>query len=95
VTVYVDEIRRYPTSIACFKGGSCHMTADTLDELHAMANRIGLRREWFQDKWVKHYDLTPPKRELAIAAGCVFVPARQQAIARVEARQKARAAAVP
>lgn len=87
MTVFVDELARYPTSIACFKSGSCHLTADTLDELHAFAKGIGLRREWFQDTRVPHYDLTPSKRERALRAGALFVSARQQAIARFAARR--------
>jgi Protein of unknown function (DUF4031) len=36
---------------------------DQLDELHAFAASIGLRRSWFQDKpWpCAHYDVTEPK----------------------------------
>lgn len=48
MTVYVDDLARYPTKIPCFRLGSCHMMADTLDELHAMAVKIGLKRAWFQ-----------------------------------------------
>lgn len=86
MTVYVDEIARYPTSIACFKGGSCHMTADTLEELRLIAHLIGLRPEWFQDKRVPHYDLTPARRAAALAAGAVFVPAKEQARRRIALR---------
>jgi hypothetical protein len=93
MTVYVDEIRVWPTTIRCFRAGSCHMTADTLEELHAIARRIGLRREWFQSKSLTpHYDLTPKKREAALAAGAAFVPARTQAIARVAKRNAESAA---
>jgi len=91
VTVYVDEVRVYPTKIRCFKGGSAHLTADSIDELHTFAQRIGLRREWFQDHPLHpHYDLTPGRREAALRAGAAFVPAREQAKARLAAR-KARA----
>lgn len=44
----------------------CHMIADTEDELHALARRIGLKRAWFQ---ADHYDLVPGRRAAAIAAG--------------------------
>lgn len=48
------------------------MYADTLAELHAMAQRIGMKREWFQDHRVMpHYDLTPAKRALAVEFGAV------------------------
>lgn len=51
---------------------SCHLLADTLDELHVMAQSIGLKREWFQDKRSgKHYDLVPSKRAAAVAAGAI------------------------
>lgn len=94
--VYVDEFKRYaPTRIRCFRAGSSHMTADTTEELHAMADRIGLSRAWFQPKpspiayGADHYDLTEAKRDLAIAAGAVFMSAREQARRRVEARHGA------
>jgi len=54
----------------------CHMTADSLEELHAMADRIGLKREWFQVAarlHMCHYDLVPSKRALAVKAGAVEV----------------------
>lgn len=51
-----------------------HMFADTLDELHAFATRIGLKRAWFQQppkaSW-EHYDITKGKRELALRMGAV------------------------
>lgn len=73
MSVYVDE-SRWP-----FRGQLyCHMTADTLDELHAMADRIGLRRSWFQDKpRFPHYDLSPSMRVRAVAAGATEVTTRQ------------------
>ncbi|WP_122711357.1 DUF4031 domain-containing protein, partial [Pseudomonas viridiflava] len=51
MTVYVDEegIR--------WRGREwCHLVADSLDELHAFAARLGLRRSWFQSKtYYPHY----------------------------------------
>jgi hypothetical protein len=87
VTVRVDELRVWPTKLRCFKSGSAHLSADTLDELHAFAARLGLRREWFQDHPIMpHYDLTPGKHARALALGAALVSAREQAIARVLAR---------
>jgi Protein of unknown function (DUF4031) len=61
--------------------GGGHMQADTADELHAMAERLGLRREWFQSKparpWHDHYDLTAQRRELAIELGAVSAGRRE------------------
>jgi glycine/D-amino acid oxidase-like deaminating enzyme len=47
------------------------MYADTLDELHDLARRVGLKRAWFQDGTLQHYDLTPGRRAAAVAAGAV------------------------
>jgi hypothetical protein len=55
----------------------CHMMADTLDELHAMANAIGLRREWFQPKSTPHYDVSQSKRRLAIERGAIEIDGRK------------------
>ena len=69
MTVYIDNIQQYSS------GPWCHMAPDSgLDELHAIAARIGLKREWFQDHHlVPHYDLRPSKRGQAIKAGAVAV----------------------
>ena len=79
--VYVDPVFTWPIEglrgqarrVAERTGGRwCHMWADTLEELHAMADQIGLRRAWFQAKQrFPHYDLTPRKREAALRAGAV------------------------
>lgn len=64
--VYVDDLQKYPG-----KGRWCHMMTDgDLSELHAMADRIGLSRKWFQDRPDHpHYDLRAPKRQAAILVG--------------------------
>ncbi len=49
---------------------ACHMTADTLDELHDMARQLGLKRSWFQNHpRFPHYDLTANMRRKAVLAG--------------------------
>jgi Protein of unknown function (DUF4031) len=55
--------------------GGGHLQADTLGELHAFADRLGLRREWFQSKLGRpendHYDLTRARRDLAVELGAI------------------------
>lgn len=49
----------------------CHMVSDeSVDELHEFAQRLGLRREWFQGgNSHPHYDLTEGKRWQALRLG--------------------------
>lgn len=79
--VYVDEIFQWNTESikdpqarrvsARNSGQWCHLSADTEDELHAFAAKIGLKRAWSQKCGTPrvHYDLTPGKRALAVARG--------------------------
>lgn len=53
-----------------------HMLADTPRELHAMADRIGMARRWFQPASSPHYDVSQKRRLLAIAAGAVVLDRR-------------------
>ncbi|UVH57188.1 DUF4031 domain-containing protein [Variovorax paradoxus] len=55
----------------------CHLVADSLDELHQFAARLGLKRGWFQDMAsYPHYDVTMSVRERALAFGAL--PARKR-----------------
>lgn len=53
-----------------------HMLADTEDELHHMAQRIGLKREWFQNHGTPHYDVCQAKRKQAVVCGAVEIGRR-------------------
>lgn len=49
-----------------------------IEELHSFAEKIGLKKEWFQDhKKYKHYDLFGNKTALAISNGAKLVTARE------------------
>ena len=73
MSVYVDNLMVWGGDEAprCFRHKpSCHLYADTLEELHAFALRIGMRRCWFQNEsTLPHYDLTEGKRAQAVANG--------------------------
>jgi Protein of unknown function (DUF4031) len=69
--ILVDETRRHRS------GWWCHMVSGrSVENLHAFASEIGLRRRWFQDGPRPHYDLRPSKRRLAVAKGAKEVNVR-------------------
>ena len=103
MTVYVDD-SRIPARVGRHDTRWSHLFADTEDELHAFAARLGLRRSWFQDP-VKvgkpfkarpgsraaqnwHYDVTESKRRQAVSMGAVEVSWRD-AVAIIDARYQA------
>ncbi len=78
MTVYVDPLIETIPSMRWPYHQSCHMVADSLNELHRMAGRLGLRRRWFQGQSVlPHYDLTANKRALAIRLGAKEITYQQ------------------
>jgi hypothetical protein len=53
------------------------MLADTLPELHAMADQIGIKRKWFQDGSFPHYDICKSKKKAALEYGAIEINAQQ------------------
>ncbi len=65
--IYVDA------AIHAWRGKKwCHLFSEDLAALHVFADRLGLRRSWFQcppkASW-PHYDITAAKRREAIRLG--------------------------
>ena len=88
MSVYVDNYR-CPATVGRVRGRWSHLTADTEEELHDFAQRLGLRRAWFQGhcKTARcprvngtcahfHYDVVDTKRDQAIRAGAQPVDIR-------------------
>lgn len=68
MAVYVDK------SIYPYRGMiMCHMLADSVEELHQMADTIGIKRKWFQKTETPHYDICKTKRRLAIQYGAIEI----------------------
>lgn len=87
MTVYVDNVR-IPATVGPYTARWSHLTADTRDELHTFAARLGLKRAWFQEpKGINgkppkpgsysaecwHYDVTDRVRRHAIKLGAIPV----------------------
>ena len=81
MAVYVDDMHK--TIMGSYRTMQmCHMLADTDDELHAMADRIGLDRRWWQspDKSSgSHYDIPAINRVLAVQHGAIEITMQQAA----------------
>jgi hypothetical protein len=78
--VYVDPLLNHGWVLRGHNVKNCHMFADTLDELHEMADAIGMKRNWFQDKRVPHYDLTKVRRADAVKLGAIELNLRNAVI---------------
>lgn len=78
MAVYVDDMQaeHKPQHAPGRRYVMCHMIADTEQELHAMADKIGVARRWFQGD---HYDIAQSKRALAIEHGARAITQRQLA----------------
>lgn len=72
MTVYVDAAQN-----AYGRMKMSHMIADTPEELHAMADKIGVARKWFQKMAsFPHYDIAQSKRAIALQHGAVELVTR-------------------
>lgn len=86
MSVYVDELRIWGPGNRR-RGRTCHLTADSVEELHAFAREHGIPpRLHHRGASTPHYDLGPMWRKRAILHGAEFVPAREQASRRISAR---------
>lgn len=79
MSVYVDDLIVWGNAKGIFRAGSCHMAADSIEELHEFARKLGMRRSWFQPGRGRHphYDLVKVRRDKAIALGAKAVSSRE------------------
>jgi hypothetical protein len=80
VTVYLDDWRQ-PAHLGPVDDRWSHLVADTDEELHAFAARLGMKRAWFQSNARRphqaHYDVPDRLRPQALELGAVAVTWRQ------------------
>ncbi len=79
MSVYVDDM--HLTSMGKYgRMRMCHMVADSVEELHAMADKIMVARQRYQGppKSVNpHYDICMKMRDRAITYGAIQITMRQ------------------
>lgn len=84
MAVYVDDAFVHADWGRWTGGG--HLQADSLEELNAFAERLGLRPEWLQTRPGRpdrdHYDLHRAGRDAAILMGAIPETAREGVIRR-------------
>lgn len=89
MTVYVDNFR-VPARVGRISARWSHLTADTPEELHEFAQRLGMKRGWFQGRCKNgncptvnnicthyHYDVVDSRRTEAIALGAQPITLRE------------------
>jgi hypothetical protein len=79
MSVYVDDMYRHSIG-RLGRMKMSHLIADTDEELHALAQHIGIaRRNWQSPASTSgsHYDICMSKRQLAVAAGAIEITLRQ------------------
>ena len=79
MAVYVDDMYLSPAG-QFGRMKMSHLLADTDEELHAMADKIGVARRWWQSPEKtsgSHYDIAKAKRSQALAWGAIAITWRQ------------------
>jgi hypothetical protein len=90
MAVYVDKLVDYSWR----HGPSCHLIADSVEELKEFAVQMGMRVEWFQPRSSPHFDLTADGREIAIRNGAIELSNREF-VAKIRELRKRRLAGEP
>lgn len=85
MAVYVDDAK-----IPYGRMIMCHMIADSEDELHKMADTIGINRRWHQypGSYKSHYDISLSKRHIALENGAIEITRKYLALHIKEKRQQ-------
>jgi hypothetical protein len=98
MTVYVDDWRQR-ARLGHVDAQWSHLIADSDDELHQFAARLGMKQAWFQSDPRRphrsHYDVTEALRHQAISLGAVAITWRDIGRMMRERRERALRASEP
>lgn len=77
--IYVDMLVRYGWVMRGRSIASCHLLADSVEELVEFAKGIGMKERWLQKSvsgtW--HFDLTSKRRDAAVLNGAKELTRRE------------------
>lgn len=95
MAVYVDNafiVAKVRSGRLTHESRWCHMTADTTEELIAFAVSLGLQEKYIQYRgtWKEHFDVTEPKRRLAVSKGAIEVDYRIRVMEMAAAKKSAK-----
>ena len=76
MSVYIDPLMPCLKNSKWKHSKSCHLIADSEEELKLFAIACGLKEEWYQEKSFPHFDLTAGKRRLARQRGAIELTTR-------------------
>ena len=84
MAVYIDKANiKYKRMIMC------HMIADSYEELHDMAKKIGMKNTWFQkNASFPYYDVCLMRKKKALEYGAIEVSRKELVIKMREFRKK-------
>lgn len=83
MSVYVDPLMHWGGSRRFHWEHSCHMWADSMDELLEFAVRLGVDRAWFHGRRnrgmarLPHFDLNAAVRTQAVSLGAIELTRRE------------------
>ena len=76
ISIFVDRLMNHGWKLRGHSVSNCHLWTDgDTEELHLFAEKIGLKRKWFQisRSGIEHYDLTESRRKKAIEFGAIEI----------------------
>jgi len=61
-----------------YSDGELLVSDSSLEELHLFACGIGMKKKWFRDKIVPHYELFGSMKKRALKFGAVFIEEKKE-----------------
>lgn len=76
MAVYLDTAENILRGHSRWAMKTCHMIADSVDELFEMASTCGMDPHWFQPWSHPHFDLSKSRQKIALEHGAIRLERR-------------------